>query len=123
MEYNIILFIIVCRGSYIGWRKNNRRRKITHNGRYILLSVLKFSIFYKYYFIHFLTARRRAAAKKKKLKNLGKSKSTDTEEEEADEDVGDDGEKQNFFYEIRIVSNRTYIILKVICLFVRLIKN
>ena len=37
-------------------------------------------------------ARRRAAAKRKKLKNLGKSKSTDTEEEDADEDCGDDGE-------------------------------
>lgn len=38
------------------------------------------------------TARRRAAAKRKKLKNLGKSKSTDTEEDDADEDCGDDGE-------------------------------
>lgn len=39
-----------------------------------------------------LLARRRAAAKRKKLKNLGKSKSTDTEEEDADDDCGDDGE-------------------------------
>ena len=38
-----------------------------------------------------LLARRRAAAKRKKLKNLGKSKSTDTEEEDADDDCGDDG--------------------------------
>lgn len=38
-----------------------------------------------------IAARRRAAAKKKKLKNLGKSKSTDTEEDEG-EDEQDDGE-------------------------------
>lgn len=36
-------------------------------------------------------ARRRAAAKRKKLKNLGKSKSTDTEEEDCDDDCADDG--------------------------------
>lgn len=36
-------------------------------------------------------ARRRNAAKRKKLKSLGKSKSTDTEEEEGEEDYGDDG--------------------------------
>lgn len=41
--------------------------------------------------LSFLVARRRAAAKRKKLKNLGKSKSTDTEEEDADDDCGDDG--------------------------------
>uniref|UniRef100_A0A1B0EZA3 EF-hand domain-containing protein n=2 Tax=Lutzomyia longipalpis TaxID=7200 RepID=A0A1B0EZA3_LUTLO len=41
--------------------------------------------------MHIMEARRRAAAKRKKLKNLGKSKSTDTEEEEADEDCADDG--------------------------------
>ncbi|CAO1437735.1 unnamed protein product [Diamesa serratosioi] len=41
--------------------------------------------------MHIMEARRRAAAKRKKLKNLGKSKSTDTEEEDADEDCGDDG--------------------------------
>uniref|UniRef100_A0A1A9VUM2 Uncharacterized protein n=1 Tax=Glossina austeni TaxID=7395 RepID=A0A1A9VUM2_GLOAU len=35
--------------------------------------------------------RKRNAAKSKKLKSLGKSKSTDTEEEEAEEDYGDDG--------------------------------
>jgi len=40
-----------------------------------------------------LSARRRNAAKRKKLKSLGKSKSTDTEEEEAEEDYGDDGKK------------------------------
>ncbi|KAL7018829.1 hypothetical protein ACKWTF_010927 [Chironomus riparius] len=41
--------------------------------------------------MHIMEARRRAAAKRKKLKNLGKSKSTDTEEEDADDDCGDDG--------------------------------
>ncbi|XP_055637968.1 voltage-dependent calcium channel type A subunit alpha-1-like isoform X5 [Toxorhynchites rutilus septentrionalis] len=40
--------------------------------------------------MHIMEARRRAAAKRKKLKNLGKSKSTDTEEDDADEDCGDD---------------------------------
>ncbi|XP_052566655.1 voltage-dependent calcium channel type A subunit alpha-1 isoform X18 [Culex pipiens pallens] len=40
--------------------------------------------------MHIMDARRRAAAKRKKLKNLGKSKSTDTEEDDADEDCGDD---------------------------------
>ncbi|XP_039288587.1 voltage-dependent calcium channel type A subunit alpha-1 isoform X2 [Nilaparvata lugens] len=40
--------------------------------------------------LHIIEARRRAAAKKKKLKNLGKSKSTDTEEEEGEE-MGEDG--------------------------------
>ena len=39
----------------------------------------------------YFPARRRNAAKRKKLKSLGKSKSTDTEEEEAEEDCGDDG--------------------------------
>jgi len=38
-----------------------------------------------------MEARRRAAAKRKKLKALGKSRSTDTEEEDEAEDV-DDGE-------------------------------
>lgn len=43
-------------------------------------------------FVRFsLAARRRNAAKRKKLKSLGKSKSTDTEEEEGEEDYGDDG--------------------------------
>ncbi|XP_067640102.1 voltage-dependent calcium channel type A subunit alpha-1 isoform X22 [Eurosta solidaginis] len=41
--------------------------------------------------MHIMEARRRNAAKRKKLKSLGKSKSTDTEEEEGDEDYGDDG--------------------------------
>ncbi|XP_018406731.1 PREDICTED: voltage-dependent calcium channel type A subunit alpha-1 [Cyphomyrmex costatus] len=45
--------------------------------------------------MHILEARRRAAAKKRKLKNLGKSKSTDTEEEEG-EDGEDDGEASYF---------------------------
>ncbi|XP_058802800.1 voltage-dependent calcium channel type A subunit alpha-1 isoform X3 [Phymastichus coffea] len=40
--------------------------------------------------MHIIEARRRAAAKKKRLKNLGKSKSTDTEEEDA-EDEQEDG--------------------------------
>lgn len=39
----------------------------------------------------YFPARRRAAAKRKKLKNLGKSKSTDTEEEDGEDDA-DDGE-------------------------------
>lgn len=43
------------------------------------------------FFSPFYTARRRAAAKRKKLKNLGKSKSTDTEEEDCDDDCADDG--------------------------------
>ncbi|XP_058446082.1 voltage-dependent calcium channel type A subunit alpha-1 isoform X9 [Malaya genurostris] len=41
--------------------------------------------------LHILEARRRAAAKRKKLKNLGKSKSTDTEEDDPDDDCGEDG--------------------------------
>ncbi|XP_059224077.1 voltage-dependent calcium channel type A subunit alpha-1 isoform X10 [Stomoxys calcitrans] len=41
--------------------------------------------------MHIMEARRRNAAKRKKLKSLGKSKSTDTEEEEGEEDYGDDG--------------------------------
>uniref|UniRef100_A0A1B0AMT3 Ion transport domain-containing protein n=1 Tax=Glossina palpalis gambiensis TaxID=67801 RepID=A0A1B0AMT3_9MUSC len=41
--------------------------------------------------MHIMEARKRNAAKSKKLKSLGKSKSTDTEEEEAEEDYGDDG--------------------------------
>lgn len=40
---------------------------------------------------YYYAARRRAAAKRKKLKNLGKSKSTDTEEEDCDDDCADDG--------------------------------
>ncbi|XP_074041675.1 voltage-dependent calcium channel type A subunit alpha-1 isoform X6 [Leptinotarsa decemlineata] len=39
--------------------------------------------------LHIMEARRRAA-RKKKLKNLGRSKSTDTEEEQEDEDIADD---------------------------------
>ncbi|OXU26617.1 hypothetical protein TSAR_015744 [Trichomalopsis sarcophagae] len=39
--------------------------------------------------MHIMEARRRAAAKRKKLKNLGKSKSTDTEEEDAEDDQED----------------------------------
>nr|XP_029732769.1 voltage-dependent calcium channel type A subunit alpha-1-like isoform X10 [Aedes albopictus] len=41
--------------------------------------------------MHIMEARRRAAAKRKKLRNLGKSKSTDTEEDDPDDDCGDDG--------------------------------
>ncbi|XP_055541646.1 voltage-dependent calcium channel type A subunit alpha-1-like isoform X14 [Wyeomyia smithii] len=41
--------------------------------------------------LHIMEARRRAAAKRKKLKNLGKSKSTDTEEDDPDDDCADDG--------------------------------
>ncbi|XP_018802975.1 PREDICTED: voltage-dependent calcium channel type A subunit alpha-1 isoform X4 [Bactrocera latifrons] len=41
--------------------------------------------------MHIMEARRRNAAKRKKLKSLGKSKSTDTEEEDGEEDYGDDG--------------------------------
>lgn len=37
------------------------------------------------------TARRKAAAKRNKLKNLGKSKSTDTEDEDASEECTEDG--------------------------------
>lgn len=48
------------------------------------------SFFLASFFVH--TARRRAAAKRKKLRNLGKSKSTDTEEDDPDDDCGDDGE-------------------------------
>nr|XP_029732754.1 voltage-dependent calcium channel type A subunit alpha-1-like isoform X7 [Aedes albopictus] len=40
--------------------------------------------------MHIMEARRRAAAKRKKLRNLGKSKSTDTEEDDPDDDCGDD---------------------------------
>ncbi|XP_043276720.1 voltage-dependent calcium channel type A subunit alpha-1 isoform X10 [Venturia canescens] len=41
--------------------------------------------------MHIIEARRRAMkAQKKKLKNLGKSKSTDTEEEEGEDEQGDD---------------------------------
>ncbi|XP_053696424.1 voltage-dependent calcium channel type A subunit alpha-1 [Sabethes cyaneus] len=40
--------------------------------------------------LHIMEARRRAAAKRKKLKNLGKSKSTDTEEDDPDDDCADD---------------------------------
>lgn len=36
-------------------------------------------------------ARRKAAAKRNKLKNLGKSKSTDTEDEDASEECTEDG--------------------------------
>ncbi|XP_055913438.1 voltage-dependent calcium channel type A subunit alpha-1 isoform X13 [Eupeodes corollae] len=45
--------------------------------------------------MHIMEARRRNAAKRKKLKSLGKSKSTDTEEEEGEEDYGDDVETDN----------------------------
>lgn len=38
-----------------------------------------------------LIARRKAAAKRNKLKNLGKSKSTDTEDEDASEECTEDG--------------------------------
>lgn len=44
-----------------------------------------------HFLTYYFTARRRNAAKRKKLKSLGKSKSTDTEEEEGEEDYGDDG--------------------------------
>ncbi|XP_051167257.1 voltage-dependent calcium channel type A subunit alpha-1 isoform X5 [Leptopilina boulardi] len=39
--------------------------------------------------MHIIEARRRNAAKRRKLKNLGKSKSTDTEEEDGDDDPED----------------------------------
>jgi len=48
--------------------------------------------------LSFCAARRRAAAKKRKLKNLGKSKSTDTEEEE-----GEDGEDDGELYLVNLV--------------------
>lgn len=42
-------------------------------------------------FSHRFIARRKAAAKRNKLKNLGKSKSTDTEDEDASEECTEDG--------------------------------
>ncbi|XP_070515119.1 voltage-dependent calcium channel type A subunit alpha-1 isoform X18 [Cardiocondyla obscurior] len=47
--------------------------------------------------MHILEVRRRAAAKKKKLKNLGKSKSTDTEEEEGEDDIDDGFSRASYF--------------------------
>ncbi|KAJ6638739.1 Voltage-dependent calcium channel type A subunit alpha-1, partial [Pseudolycoriella hygida] len=41
--------------------------------------------------MHIMEARRKAAAKRNKLKNLGKSKSTDTEDEDASEECAEDG--------------------------------
>lgn len=55
------------------------------------------SFFLASFFVH--TARRRAAAKRKKLRNLGKSKSTDTEEDDPDDDCGDDGELLFVFWD------------------------
>lgn len=49
------------------------------------------SLFNIFSILNTFLARKRNAAKSKKLKSLGKSKSTDTEEEEAEEDYGDDG--------------------------------
>ena len=40
--------------------------------------------------MHIINARRRAA-RKKKMKKIGKSKSTDTEDEDLDDDLADDG--------------------------------
>ncbi|KAL2727828.1 voltage-dependent calcium channel type A subunit alpha-1 isoform X26 [Vespula maculifrons] len=47
--------------------------------------------------MHILEVRKRAAAKKKKLKNLGKSKSTDTEEEDAEDDQDDGFSRASYF--------------------------
>lgn len=44
-----------------------------------------------YTILNTLIARRKAAAKRNKLKNLGKSKSTDTEDEDASEECTEDG--------------------------------
>ncbi|XP_065213855.1 voltage-dependent calcium channel type A subunit alpha-1 [Planococcus citri] len=41
--------------------------------------------------LHIMESRRRAAAKSKKLRNVGKSKSTDTEEEDVEDEEGMDG--------------------------------
>lgn len=54
-------------------------------------AVTEANCFQKTLYCLILSARRRNAAKRKKLKSLGKSKSTDTEEEEGEEDYGDDG--------------------------------
>jgi len=60
----------------------------------------------------FWAARRRAAAKKRKLKNLGKSKSTDTEEEE-----GEDGEDDGELYLVNLMSSWTEYSLLLVHLF------
>ncbi|XP_072765473.1 voltage-dependent calcium channel type A subunit alpha-1 isoform X11 [Anoplolepis gracilipes] len=56
--------------------------------------------------MHILEVRRRAAAKKKKLKNLGKSKSTDTEEEEGEDD-GDDGFSRTSYFKSKVKKQGT----------------
>ncbi|XP_018318088.1 voltage-dependent calcium channel type A subunit alpha-1 [Mycetomoellerius zeteki] len=56
--------------------------------------------------MHILEARRRAAAKKRKLKNLGKSKSTDTEEEEG-EDGEDDGFSRASYFKSKVKKQGT----------------
>ncbi|XP_036142401.1 voltage-dependent calcium channel type A subunit alpha-1 isoform X6 [Monomorium pharaonis] len=56
--------------------------------------------------MHILEVRRRAAAKKKKLKNLGKSKSTDTEEEEGEDD-GDDGFSRASYFKSKVKKQGT----------------
>ena len=43
---------------------------------------------------HIMEARKRAATKRRKLKSIGKSKSTETDED--DEDAADEGEKDYF---------------------------
>ncbi|XP_025989217.2 voltage-dependent calcium channel type A subunit alpha-1 isoform X2 [Solenopsis invicta] len=56
--------------------------------------------------MHILKVRKKAAAKKKKLKDLGKSKSTDTEEEEG-EDSQDDGSSRFFSFKSRLKKKGT----------------
>lgn len=49
---------------------------------------------WRFYFLRFLAARRRADIKRKKLKTLGKSKSTESEEE-CEEEEADEGKHDN----------------------------
>lgn len=87
------MFVLVQRRS--SWPKNERRTKKED----ILSKVkIKMTILLLYNYISFkcfnfwfdLTARRRADIKRKKLKTLGKSKSTESEEE-CEEEEADEG--------------------------------
>lgn len=65
-------------------------RRILLSMLYLYYLPILYQMYYNVVFLRFFSARRRADIKKKKLKTLGKSKSTESEEE-CEEEEADEG--------------------------------
>lgn len=90
-KFQDVFFLLFLNELRESWEEIEEKKCVTLEKKIRPLSFHHLTLLFLFWFST-PSARRRAAAKRKKLKNLGKSKSTDTEEEDAEDDCGDDGE-------------------------------